>query len=728
VGRRFRPRNRGQAFVEFALILPVLLLLVMMALDLGRVFLAAVTINNTARVGARFAAAYPEAWSVTPDLARQADYEARIAAEWADIDCDKQTPVPGPVFGGSMTIGQPVTVTLTCTFHVLTPIISDILGNTVVLTGRAIIPITSCTETATTPGGGDEACVNPPSLAPPPTPTPTPDPCMQPPTFTVTPINPPAHLEGETQDYDVTFVNNDTSPCADRNVTFSAVVNTSTPGWTSFFDQSSFTLPVGSSANATLTVTSPNPAPAGSVTITVQATGASNQSVAYVVQTCNQPPIVAAAPATPQTGVAGSPVDWTVTVTNPDPAACLTRTFILDAVFQGNQGLWLDAWIPPTLTLGGSSSGTTTMRITSPIGASGSKDITPRETSTGTNGNQVTYVIATCDLAPTVTTLPPLTQTGAPGVARTWTVTVTNNNPAVCGQTTYSLDANFQGGQGTWTDTWSPASAPSTTIALLGGASGNVTMTITSPAGASGQKRITPRETTTGTNGTQVTYTVAACTTAQPTVSVAPNSQTGFQGESKDYTVTVTNNDSAACAPRSNQPLTGKERFNNPHFSVILNPNTLTLSPGQVGTSTMTVTPDGTTPPATYNIDVTWAAVTGSTQYVVQLAPTPSPTPTPTPTPPPTPTPTPTPTPPPPTANFDCAPLTPTVLQDVTCTDTSTGNVTSWSWDFGDGTALDTNQNPTHQYANPGTYTVVLTVDGPDGSAARTRTDYITVN
>lgn len=37
------------------------------------------------------------------------------------------------------------------------------------------------------------------------------------------------------------------------------------------------------------------------------------------------------------------------------------------------------------------------------------------------------------------------------------------------------------------------------------------------------------------------------------------------------------------------------------------------------------------------------------------------------------------------------------------------GSLASWSWDFGDGTTLVTIQNPTHIYANPGTYTVSLT-------------------
>ncbi|GIV40870.1 MAG: hypothetical protein KatS3mg034_0180 [Vicingaceae bacterium] len=43
------------------------------------------------------------------------------------------------------------------------------------------------------------------------------------------------------------------------------------------------------------------------------------------------------------------------------------------------------------------------------------------------------------------------------------------------------------------------------------------------------------------------------------------------------------------------------------------------------------------------------------------------------------------------------------------------GTITSWQWDFGDGNT-STQQNPTHQYTTPGTYTVTLTVQ-ESGSA-----------
>ncbi|MEA2110063.1 MAG: S8 family serine peptidase [Pseudomonadota bacterium] len=59
-------------------------------------------------------------------------------------------------------------------------------------------------------------------------------------------------------------------------------------------------------------------------------------------------------------------------------------------------------------------------------------------------------------------------------------------------------------------------------------------------------------------------------------------------------------------------------------------------------------------------------------------------------------------------------------------TDSSTGEITSWSWNFGDGTT-STDQNPIHVYQQPGTYNVSLTVTGPGGSTTESKTAYITV-
>jgi PKD repeat protein len=81
----------------------------------------------------------------------------------------------------------------------------------------------------------------------------------------------------------------------------------------------------------------------------------------------------------------------------------------------------------------------------------------------------------------------------------------------------------------------------------------------------------------------------------------------------------------------------------------------------------------------------------------------------------------------PPVAGFTGTPTAGTNPLTVTFTDTSTNSPTSWSWDFGDATN-STLQNPVHQYANPGTYTVKLTATNAGGSGSLVRTSYITAN
>jgi YVTN family beta-propeller protein len=48
-------------------------------------------------------------------------------------------------------------------------------------------------------------------------------------------------------------------------------------------------------------------------------------------------------------------------------------------------------------------------------------------------------------------------------------------------------------------------------------------------------------------------------------------------------------------------------------------------------------------------------------------------------------------------------------------TDQSTGEITSWHWDFGDGTT-SADHNPVHTYTTPGNFDVSLTVSGPGGA------------
>lgn len=53
-------------------------------------------------------------------------------------------------------------------------------------------------------------------------------------------------------------------------------------------------------------------------------------------------------------------------------------------------------------------------------------------------------------------------------------------------------------------------------------------------------------------------------------------------------------------------------------------------------------------------------------------------------------------------------------------------NLSSWSWDFGDG-GTSPEQYPTHTYDDPGTYSVTLAIDGDSGPDSITRDDLIVV-
>ncbi len=55
------------------------------------------------------------------------------------------------------------------------------------------------------------------------------------------------------------------------------------------------------------------------------------------------------------------------------------------------------------------------------------------------------------------------------------------------------------------------------------------------------------------------------------------------------------------------------------------------------------------------------------------------------------------------------------------------GTNAQWWWNFGDG-STSTEQNPTHEYAVPGRYTVSLTATNTAGSDTETKTHYIQVN
>lgn len=158
-------RTRGQSLVEFALLVPLLLLIVLFAIDFGRIYMGWVTINGMARVGANYAAQHPDAWTTPGDPTAQAEYLTLITRSQGALDCalvpSPPDPVPDPTFPAGRQVGKPAQVHIDCDFPVITPLISLIVGQDVRVSASSSFPITY---------GCLAGCPPPPAVGTPPPP------------------------------------------------------------------------------------------------------------------------------------------------------------------------------------------------------------------------------------------------------------------------------------------------------------------------------------------------------------------------------------------------------------------------------------------------------------------------------------------------------------------------------------------------------------------------------
>ncbi|MFO7880243.1 MAG: PKD domain-containing protein [Bacteroidales bacterium] len=82
----------------------------------------------------------------------------------------------------------------------------------------------------------------------------------------------------------------------------------------------------------------------------------------------------------------------------------------------------------------------------------------------------------------------------------------------------------------------------------------------------------------------------------------------------------------------------------------------------------------------------------------------------------------------PPVADFSADAVNVCAGTVINFTDLSSNSPTSWSWDFDGGATNASVQDPTVEFATPGTYDISLTVSNADGSDTEVKTAYITVN
>jgi hypothetical protein len=154
---RRRPRSRGQALVEFALVIPVFLLLIIATFDLGAGVFAYNSVTNAAREGVRLAIVNQTLASIESRTLGSTAI-AETAAPNVTIQYFRPAPDPDPTVNDPcptpIAVGCVAVVTFQTTYTPFTPIIRQILFPTgVTMTARSVLPVEYSCPTGSIPSG-----------------------------------------------------------------------------------------------------------------------------------------------------------------------------------------------------------------------------------------------------------------------------------------------------------------------------------------------------------------------------------------------------------------------------------------------------------------------------------------------------------------------------------------------------------------------------------------------
>lgn len=132
-----REANRGQGLVEFALIFPILMLLLVAIFDGGRLVFAYNDINNAARVGARVAIVNQGSGAAQAATINQA---TSLGLTNADVTVSYLEPDLAAACPSPYDLGCVAEVSVTFDWQAITPIIGNVIGP-VTLTTASRMPI-----------------------------------------------------------------------------------------------------------------------------------------------------------------------------------------------------------------------------------------------------------------------------------------------------------------------------------------------------------------------------------------------------------------------------------------------------------------------------------------------------------------------------------------------------------------------------------------------------------
>jgi len=124
-------RERGANLVEFALVLPLLLLMLVGIADLGRAFTTYIAITNAAREGARFASKLPYSESSIEDAVITEAANSGVALTVEEIEIDN--------LNGDG--GEPITVSIAHDFPLILGGLVGLPGGSITLRKRSTMVI-----------------------------------------------------------------------------------------------------------------------------------------------------------------------------------------------------------------------------------------------------------------------------------------------------------------------------------------------------------------------------------------------------------------------------------------------------------------------------------------------------------------------------------------------------------------------------------------------------------
>lgn len=123
--RKLLGQEKAQSMVEFALVLPLLLLILMGIIEFGRIINCHMIIANLAREGARFGAV---GYSDT-------EISTMLVADRATLDSARMQIQITPSYA-SRVKGEPLTVTVNYSVDLITPILPSLLPNPVPISSQ----------------------------------------------------------------------------------------------------------------------------------------------------------------------------------------------------------------------------------------------------------------------------------------------------------------------------------------------------------------------------------------------------------------------------------------------------------------------------------------------------------------------------------------------------------------------------------------------------------------